>query len=552
MSQLGRWLYGAAAPLQLPGKCCSPSYKNRMAPGCAERQIRRENVGKLWCSGCRTPVPLSIPNGFVMRTRSRLHLQLATSIAALVVFMGLFMVADLGFGTEKHPPIPAPMLEDKTASAATGGVCVICHTDRAKLPEVHSVIAQAGCPACHEVAEQQGRWTVKPLAEGNELCFLCHDNKKPQPPAPGIRNHQASIEGACLACHDPHESQYPFLLPGPVDNASENNFCFTCHADVSELAKKKTVHGVLQMGCLTCHQTHKGGAAGEQEFAFHLTKSTPALCLDCHAGDDAQLASAHASQPFQAAACTNCHDAHGSDMPKLIFAQAHAPYAAKQCEACHVQPKEGKVALIEEGKPALCFTCHTDKQEQLSAAKVKHSLFGIEDTCTNCHSSHASDQPGELRQPLRALCGSCHEEQAYPKGIVHKPLEMDQGCDFCHDPHASDFPSHLWAEVNTLCLGCHGTAPPPEQPQADVVLFGKVRMPADLFAKIKRIPITAPDSKGHPYVGHPVSGEIKEVPERGNMTCVSCHRPHGVKQGKSLLVTESEASDSICFNCHNK
>ena len=64
----------------------------------------------------------------------------------------------------------------------------------------------------------------------------------------------------------------------------------------------------LDMGCETCHATHKTGEKGKQEFDYHLTKSTPALCIDCHDVKNAGLQKAHHDQPFATSDCVQCHD----------------------------------------------------------------------------------------------------------------------------------------------------------------------------------------------------------------------------------------------------
>ncbi len=51
-------------------------------------------------------------------------------------------------------------------------------------------------------------------------------------------------------------------------------------------------HAALDMGCETCHVTHKNGERGKIEFDAHLTKAPPALCLECHDAKDAALQSA--------------------------------------------------------------------------------------------------------------------------------------------------------------------------------------------------------------------------------------------------------------------
>ena len=76
-------------------------------------------------------------------------------------------------------------------------------------------------------------------------------------------------------------------------------------------------HAALDMGCETCHVTHKVGEKGKVEFDFHLTKAPPALCLDCHDATSADLVKAHQGQPFGTANCVQCHDPHQSSQPQL-------------------------------------------------------------------------------------------------------------------------------------------------------------------------------------------------------------------------------------------
>ena len=56
---------------------------------------------------------------------------------------------------------------------------------------------------------------------------------------------------------------------------------------------------------------------GKAEFDYHLTKSAPALCIDCHDVKDASLQKAHHDQPFGTADCTTCHDPHQSALAEI-------------------------------------------------------------------------------------------------------------------------------------------------------------------------------------------------------------------------------------------
>ena len=476
-----------------------------------------------------------------------------TRYVCFVAAIFVFWIVE-GFAEENHPPIPAPMLEE--ASTETGGVCVSCHTNKAKLPVVHPAITAMGCEACHAMNEESDvQWSVELAAEGNELCLLCHDDKEAQAQDAGIRHHAPVAQGECMGCHDPHESQYAFMLQGPVDDAGESNFCFSCHTDISGLAKKQTVHGALEMGCLVCHQTHKGGDSSEQQFAFHLADNAPSLCLGCHDGEDPQLLTAHGGQPFQSATCTDCHNPHGSDRAKLIHPQAHPPFAEKQCDSCHEEPRNGKVVLVEEGKKDLCFFCHDDKQQLLATAKVKHGLFEIDDTCTTCHSPHATDQPRWLKKPVRELCGGCHEDNTFGFKRTHGPIDAAKSCVICHEPHASEFTLHLRANIDDMCLACHrANRTFKKQENGDLIVFEGIAVPPSLFDNCPRIPIRTMNDRGHPLMQHPISGENTLAPEQGDISCVSCHRPHGVNQAENekLLVIDGQNGANLCLNCHGK
>jgi predicted CXXCH cytochrome family protein len=298
--------------------------------------------------------------------------------AGMAVLLGVLLAGSLASAAKQHPAIPSQAGGGKETSAGGVASCVSCHADISKRKVVHPAISEIGCEACHEVSQKGGQWDVKLVAEGNDLCLTCHVDKKPPASEAQTRTHFPVAEGECTACHDPHGSEFAFMLPGSTDGTGEDNFCFTCHINIAELTKKKTVHGALDIGgCLTCHQTHKSGDPSKQEFAFHLDKSAPSLCLTCHDGSDKDLIATHDGQPFQKAVCTDCHNPHGSDAAKLIRPYAHPPFAGKMCDACHEEPKDGKVVLGEEGKQALCFMCHVDKEKQISTAKFKHTLLDL-------------------------------------------------------------------------------------------------------------------------------------------------------------------------------
>lgn len=90
---------------------------------------------------------------------------------------------------------------------------------------------------------------------------------------------------------------------------------------------KGSRHAALDMGCETCHVTHKVGDPNNREFAKHLTKNAPALCIDAPwPGSHPSYRDNRQNQPFEKADCLTCHDPHQSRSPKLMQAFIHAPF----------------------------------------------------------------------------------------------------------------------------------------------------------------------------------------------------------------------------------
>jgi predicted CXXCH cytochrome family protein len=86
----------------------------------------------------------------------------------------------------------------------------------------------------------------------------------------------------CLSCHDAHSSDNKNQLLKPASGGEKENLCLSCHQTGLNMPEKGSRHAALDMGCDTCHVTHKTGAEPTQENRFHLTKAAPELCVDCH------------------------------------------------------------------------------------------------------------------------------------------------------------------------------------------------------------------------------------------------------------------------------
>lgn len=445
-------------------------------------------------------------------------------------------------GAAVHP-VP---LDPKTDSAK----CIECHEDKSKGKAVHSAIAM-GCLTCHEIRVNKDITRVKlTTATPYKLCLSCHGDKD----ATQIKGHvhEPAIRD-CLKCHDPHTSENKNQLLKATSGDKKDNLCLTCHTQGLKVPEKGSRHAALDMGCETCHVTHKTGAESTTENRFHLTKGAPALCVDCHDPKDAALQKAHQGQPFGTANCLQCHDPHQSAAPKLMARFLHPPFADKSCETCHAAAKDGKVVLTQDRVKDLCVTCHDEQAKKIESAKVQHP--GAAGDCTDCHNPHGGKSPGFLQPDPVSACLACHSDQAeqFKKAHLHQPA-FTQGCATCHEPHGGENLHLLRASSpNKLCLECHGPDVNPKKLESEhlIAIFdGKVRLPEDYFRKVPILPIKY--GRGHPVERHPVS----DVMDPSDLTkvlkpinCLTCHQPHSsAKPG--LLVKDQANNMAFCMACH--
>jgi predicted CXXCH cytochrome family protein len=460
--------------------------------------------------------------------------------------LGLLILSHLLAAPVRADIHPVP-LEKNTDTAK----CLECHGDKAKGKSVHTAIT-TGCTSCHEIRVNRDVTRVKLITTtAYTLCLTCHNDKN----AADIKGtvHKPAVRD-CLKCHDPHQTDNKNQLLKPTAGDQKENLCLSCHTTGLNVPEKGSRHAALDMGCETCHVTHKTGEAGKLEFDFHLTKAPPALCVDCHDTGSAELQKAHQNQPFATANCVQCHDPHQSALPKLMARYTHPPFADKQCELCHAAAKDGKVVLTQESAKAVCVMCHDEKAKQIESAKVQHP--GAAGECTDCHNPHASREPGLPKTNGVEICLGCHTDVAeLAKKPVHHQPAFAQGCGSCHEPHGGDREMLLRAQGNALCLECHGPDAIPKEDKAARVLRifdGKVALPDDYYVK-NRVPVLPLKyGKGHPIEGHPVSdvtdpADITKV--RAKLNCMTCHQPHASAHA-DLLVKDQENNTAFCASCH--
>jgi predicted CXXCH cytochrome family protein len=462
-------------------------------------------------------------------------------LAVLLFAITVFIYAVPAFAATH--PVP---LEKNTDAKK----CLECHEDKAKGKAVHSAI-QMGCLSCHEIRVNKDVTRVKLITTTPyALCLTCHADKN----AADIKGvvHPPAVRD-CVKCHDPHVSDNKNQLLKASAGEAKENLCLSCHKIGLNTPEKGSRHAALDMGCETCHVTHKTGERGKEEFDYHLTKSAPALCVDCHDSKDASLQKAHQNQPFGTANCIQCHDPHQSKSPKLLQAFTHNPFENNMCESCHKPAQDGKVVLAAASAKDLCVTCHDDKVKEISSAKVQHP--GAAGDCTDCHDPHAGKTPGFVKPDPVNACLTCHADQAeqHKKKNIHQPA-FQQGCAICHEPHGSENEHLLRANnANKLCLECHGPDRSPNKLEAEhlVSIFGgKVRLPEDYLGKVAVLPLKY--GRGHPTTHHPVVDQMDPTDNskvRVAINCLTCHQPHASAE-PGLLAKDQANNSAFCDSCH--
>jgi predicted CXXCH cytochrome family protein len=483
-------------------------------------------------------VVLAAQNRDFQKAAKRFALQRVWHLLAVVILLG-FCPAFSG----THP---VPL--DKDVDSAK---CIECHGDKAKGKVVHSAIA-TGCMSCHEVRVNKDVTRVKLITTTPYgLCLTCHADKNAEEIKGTV--HSPAVRD-CLKCHDPHVSDNKDQLLKATAGDQKENLCLSCHKTGLNVPEKGSRHAALDMGCQTCHATHKTGERGKAEFDFHLTKATPALCVDCHDAKDTNLAKAHQNQPWETANCMTCHDPHQSASPKLMQQFTHSPFAGNSCEICHASAKDGKVVLTQTSAKALCVTCHDEQSKQIETAKFPHA--GAAGECTDCHDPHASKTPGLPKTDAVGSCLTCHSDQAalLKKKVHHQPA-FGQGCATCHEPHGGNHEKLLRAEGNALCMECHGTEAKPGKIEAShlITIFGgKVRLPEDYFAKNNVMQFQIKYGLGHPTKQHPVQDvrdPVDPTKIKTQISCLTCHQPHA-GAARALLAKDMKPGMQFCSTCH--
>ena len=255
--------------------------------------------------------------------------------------------------------------------------------------------------------------------------------------------------------------------------AGSNDECLACHNDkgLKSAAGKSvfvdpdrfsaSIHAQADLGCLDCHADLKG----VKDFP-HAGKLKPAACTVCHDKEAVLIKRSVHGQPQTAAnpitvGCADCHGTHdirGKDDAESSVFSINIPETCERCHAERVKTKKGNAFVMGYNRSA-------------HFKALQKAGLGISATCVNCHGGHdvrpVADADSRVsRKAIVRTCGRCHVgiEKNYLEGVHGKNfIKGGQDvpvCTDCHSEHSIQGPGNVRSDVYAtkvagVCSRCH-------------------------------------------------------------------------------------------------
>jgi hypothetical protein len=198
--------------------------------------------------------------------------------------------------------------------------------------------------------------------------------------------------------------------PQPPDAPAEitNDDCLMCHSDAEAKAEDgrsiavdgsrfaKSVHGLMEMSCTTCHADLEG-----KELP-HEAKLAKVDCSMCHEDvvkeyeTSVHAVARRADSTVVAATCVNCHTAHETQPVSTDAWRIDLP---TECGTCHLDRIKtyrdtfhGQITALGFERVAKCSDCHA--AHAIHPKEDPRSLVSAGKIVSTCQQCHADATPG--------------------------------------------------------------------------------------------------------------------------------------------------------------
>lgn len=275
-----------------------------------------------------------------------------------------------------------------------------------------------------------------------------------------------------------------------------------------------------KVDCLKCHgdtslKNKKGKSVFVNKKALSESVHAEADCTDCHSQSSDYEKIPHFSL-YRKVNCSECHEDAVKSFTDSFhdIALSKGNIKAPNCISCHqskiYKDNHSIQSLSVQSAESACRECHI-KETNLYESSVHAIAAKTTDSnspgCVSCHPTHSKLLPPSTGA-VNLLCNKCHIDamKTINNGIHNKVQQKIEGvmsCASCHDVHAAHKP-HRDERTLEACQNCH--------PGYKEKFIGSVH---------------------------------EQLINKGEMSCLSCHRSHQVQDTK-------ESENYGCGVCHKK